>query len=73
MCLQHQIISTHSYILPEYLVAQVVSDSPACYQSPLPLLYVEFFNFSNVHFVVVDSVCPHPGLGDVSCAVLEKK
>ncbi|KAI9458070.1 hypothetical protein HD554DRAFT_2029733, partial [Boletus coccyginus] len=54
------------YMLLGYLVAQVrailepITDPPSS-----PLLYVEFFNFSNAHFVVVDGIrvtAPAPDL-----------
>lgn len=64
--LQHQIISTHSYILLEYLVAQVQAILQPDTNLPCSsLLYVDFFNFLNQHYVVVDSIhvpAPTPDL-----------
>ena len=49
-----------------YLVAQAWAIiRPITIAPCLPLLYVEFFNFSNIYFVIVDGICiiaPFPDL-----------
>ncbi|KAI6160973.1 hypothetical protein EDD17DRAFT_1460485, partial [Pisolithus thermaeus] len=40
-----------------YLVAQVRAIlQPICHPVPPPLIYVEFFNFSNLHYYMVDNI-----------------
>ena len=66
----------HAYfhMLSGYLVAQVQAILQPITNPPCPpLLYVEFFNFSNTHFTVVDSIRVPAPASDLEMFVVQRR